>query len=203
MPENERFYALVVDGPNFVSRLIERGLVDKFLEGKASLSGLNGSLRARLGPDLGCGRCLGVDFFCSDKQIGPKGHKLDADQTASLLSTLSKEHLVTVHKVILPGNKEKGVDVVVASKLFEMTDYCETLVLLASDKDYVPALQTVKRKGKFIVTLGFRDKHPEELINLSHQFYDLNEMYFDGLGSRVMKAGGKRRTANGLSGLGV
>ncbi len=75
------------------------------------------------------------------------------------------------------SNNEKGVDIAIATRLIEVSENCEIICLLSSDKDYIPVLEYLKRKGKYIVTIGISEKHPVELKNLSYLFIDIKEYF--------------------------
>jgi uncharacterized LabA/DUF88 family protein len=171
-------HSIIIDGPNLISRIIEKG-IDKngFVESfslstfiTAVGSGLEHSLQSQLKQSSSL---LGVEFYCSNKLPGPHGNKLSKQQWEVLTERLSKEDLVSVDKITIPGTHEKGVDVAVAVRLVEVSEICDVVCLVASDKDYVPVLQYLKRKGKYIITMGVEAKHPIELINLSYLFIDI------------------------------
>ena len=58
-----------------------------------------------------------------------------------------------------------------------MSEHSEIICLLSSDKDYIPVLEYLKRKGKYIVTIGVPEKHPIELKNLSYLFIDIKSFF--------------------------
>jgi len=174
-------HKVVIDGSNFMCRLIERDYHTYFIDGKASLSGLNARLQHWIRRDVGTHRCIGMDFFYSGKVFGAKNQKLTTEDTKALIERFGREQGVNVKKVDIRGEQEKGIDVAVAACLMESADICETLVLISSDTDYVPALEAMKRKGRYVITAGFSANHPVELINISYIFYDLDEIYFNSL----------------------
>lgn len=172
------FYGVVIDGPNFVNRIADHGHKGRLLSEDFHLTHINGYLQSEIKNRLGYARCLSVDFICSQKLLGDDVAKLSGEEQSKLLESFKHEPLTTVREIVICDNKEKGVDVAVASKLFELSDSCETLVLISSDKDYIPALEVLRNRGRYLVTMGFWDSHPIELINLSHIFFDLDELYF-------------------------
>jgi uncharacterized LabA/DUF88 family protein len=56
-------------------------------------------------------------------------------------------------------NKEKGVDVKLATDLLKLKDIYEVGVIVSGDGDYVPAVETVKDWGKHIVNVSFLKKN--------------------------------------------
>jgi uncharacterized LabA/DUF88 family protein len=179
-PDMGRLHATVIDGSNFICRLIEFDYLANLINGEATVNGLNSALQEQIRNDIGTKRCLGVDFICSEKQFGTQKEKLNKEISDKIIDLFQNESLVTVHKIQLSNKSgsEKGVDIAVASRLFEMSEHCETPVLIGSDKDYVPALEALRKKGRYVITVGFKENHPIELINMSHIFYDLTNVYF-------------------------
>jgi len=94
------------------------------------------------------------------------------------LDKFRKETGVTVHRIPLKTDKkEKGVDSSVITRMFEVQNFYETVVLVASDKDYVPAIELLRTWGKYAITVGYSDKHPIELINFSYLFLDIDDIF--------------------------
>lgn len=56
-------------------------------------------------------------------------------------------------------NKEKGVDVKLATDLLKLRDIYEVGIVVSGDGDYVPAVETVKDWGKHIVNVSFLKKN--------------------------------------------
>jgi len=170
-------YCVIVDYPNLISRIIESNI---YPENISKLLSLNELLTRK---EVGISNvilkefksiyCLGVEVFCSKKLPGPRGKKLSNEQNKELITRLSNENAVYVHEVDIPSNHEKGVDIAIATRLIEVSENCEIICLLSSDKDYIPVLEYLKRKGKYIVTIGVSEKHPIELRNLSYLFIDV------------------------------
>ena len=52
------------------------------------------------------------------------------------------------------------------------------IVLISSDKDFVPAIRILSKMGVHTVVVGFQSKpYPIELINESFLFLDLEEIF--------------------------
>ncbi len=56
-------------------------------------------------------------------------------------------------------NKEKGVDVKLATDLLKLKDIYDVGIVVSGDGDYVPAVQTVKDWGKHMVNVSFLKKN--------------------------------------------
>ncbi len=167
------FLYVAIDGSNLINRIIEDGVPKERIARELSISGLSAHIQTLIRINIGTNRTLGTEFFHSNNLIGPKGKQFTKEEQDQLLRQIADEPGVTTRLVDIPGNKEKGIDIAVASALFEKSGHCETLVLVSSDRDYIPVLESLKRMGKYVVTVGFRKSHPSELINLSFLFIDL------------------------------
>ena len=167
-------YSVIVDGPNLISRLIDLGLDKEKIADNFSLNGLliNG-IRETLQKEFGGQSSLGLEFIYSVKLPGPSGNKLSKEQWEKFIDRSSRQNAVYLNKIDIKSNQEKGVDVAVAIRLVEVTETCDIICLVSSDNDYIPVLEYLKRKGKYICTVGFLKNHPIELINLSYMFIDI------------------------------
>ena len=171
-------HSVIVDGPNLISRIIDLN-IDK--DKLAKSFSLNRLLQRKIFDEINDEFerntiNQGIEFICSNKLLGPKGNKLSNEQNQSLLERLSYESAVYINQISISStNEEKGVDIAVATRLIEVSETCDIICLIASDKDYIPVLEYLKRKGKYIVTIGIKEKHPIELINLSYLFIDITD----------------------------
>jgi len=170
-------HAVVVDGTNFLCALLRQNIDAERIVNKLHLAALCDIIQIAVRSRFGTARTTGIDFFCSERDIGQrKGPKVSFEQLQRLLDRLRLEDAVTVHSVRMraKSEKEKGVDVAVAVKMLELARICETVVLVSDDTDQVPALEALKRQGTYIATCGFGDDHPVELRNLGFLFIDLS-----------------------------
>ena len=94
------------------------------------------------------------------------------------MTKLKREMGLTVREVGLSSEKgeEKGVDMSVCVRMLEMGNIGFHIVLIASDKDYVPALELLRKMGVHTIVVGFKDKCPIDLINHSYHFIDMQEL---------------------------
>jgi len=167
-------YTVIVDGPNLISRLIKNGLdkdliANNFSLRKLLVNGIRDAWQQEFGPQPS----IGLEFIHSTKIPGPEGDKLTKDQWSKFLGRTPNEDAVTLTEIAIPSNNEKGVDVAVAVRLIEAAEICELVCLVSSDKDYIPVLEYLKRKGRYVCTVGFAKSHPIELRNLSYLFIDI------------------------------
>lgn len=171
-------YCIIVDYPNLISRIIDLGISNELIAKRLSLNAiLNHEIKCILRKEFGAAYALGVEIFCSDKLPGPKGKKLTKEQNQEIIGRLSNENAVYINKVNISSNNEKGVDIAIATRLIEVSENCEIICLFSSDKDYIPVLEFLKRKAKYIVTIGISEKHPTELKNLSYLFIDIKNHF--------------------------
>ncbi len=170
--------SIIIDGPNFISRLIELNIdKDKIVQSLSLNSLYLSELREKLNQEFGNSITLGMEFICSKKHPGPQKNKLTKVQYETLLSRLRNENAVYINQLNISANNEKGVDIAVAIRCIEVSETCDVICLIASDKDYIPVLEYLRRKGKYIVTIGIEEKHPVELKNLSYLYIDLTDYF--------------------------
>lgn len=115
----------------------------------------------------------GIEIFCSNRLPGPKGDKLTKEQWALFQENLSKEDAVTLRKVTVSTADDKGLDIALSVRLVEMSESCDIICLGISDVDYLPVIEFVKRKDRYIIAIGISAEHPIELNNISYQFIDM------------------------------
>jgi len=116
---------------------------------------------------------LHTEFVCSDKeQIGD----FSGDEREQLLTKLKREKGVSVRIVQLSSEEgqEKGVDMFIFARMLERGKPKHHIVLMTRDKDYVPGIEELTKRGIHTVLVGFDDgQYPEELINESYLFIDM------------------------------
>ncbi|MEE9506158.1 MAG: NYN domain-containing protein [Thermoplasmata archaeon] len=178
----EGLFAMVVDGPNFVNDLFRFGTGKQFIVQELSLGSMLTFVQKQVRNYIGTWRTTGLDFYYSgdpEARFLSGDNKLTPEEMDRFLKRQKEETGVRVHEVALRkrARREKGVDVSVVTRLFEMKEVCETVVLVSSDTDYVPALETLSRIGRFAVTAGFQENYRIELKNASFMFIDLSELY--------------------------
>ena len=171
-------YCVIVDYPNLISRIIDLDVPSENISKRLSLNVLlNHEIKHKIREELGSVLTEGIEIFCSERLPGPKGKKLNKQQNQEIIERLSNENAVYINKVKISSNNEKGVDIAIATRMIELSENCEIICLLSSDKDFIPVLEYLKRKGKYIVTIGVSEKHPIELKNLSYLFIDVKSHF--------------------------
>ena len=111
---------IVIDGPNFVSRMIEMGIANRFIASQLCMTGLRHFVNQFLAElPNSFGQSDTVEFICSQKHLGPGNKKLTKDEQKLFLDRLMNEIGVHVDQVNIPGSSEKGVDATVQIKLEE------------------------------------------------------------------------------------
>ena len=170
-------FTIVVYGPNFINELHRHKKEKDYIMNILSFPVLQELIQHRLRFEgLHSHPFLRTEFICSDKeQIG----RFSGDEKRELLDNLRRERGVTVREVRLSSDKgeEKGVDMSVFTTMLEMGTPTSDIVLVAKDKDYVPAIRELTKRGIHTVVVGFDDgKYPIELINESYLFIDLGRL---------------------------
>ncbi|MCJ7553563.1 MAG: NYN domain-containing protein [Ignavibacteriaceae bacterium] len=167
-------YSVIVDGPNLISRLIDSGLDNDKIANNFSLNNLLiEAIRVPIVQEFGGQSSTGLEYIYSDKVPGPSGKKLSKEQWEKFIERSSRQNAIYLNKINIRSSQEKGVDVAVAIRLVEVAETCDIICLVSSDNDYIPVLEYLKRKGKYICTVGLSKSHPIELVNLSYMFVDI------------------------------
>jgi len=168
---------IIIDGPNFISRMAELGIKNKFIASQLSAAGLRDYVNHFLSelPDPP-GKSEVVEFVCSQKQMGPEKKKLSQDEQTVLLARLMNEVGVYVDQVNIPGSSEKGVDATVQVKMEEFAKKHPAIVLVSEDRDYVPVLHKLRHETR-VITIAVRKDFPLELKNESYATIQVGNEY--------------------------
>ncbi len=170
-------FTIIIDGPNFLNSLTRHGKDRDYLMAFCFPT-FRRTIQARL-KELGLSHRTfkGTEFVCSNKkQLGP----FTGRDRPRFLDKLKREQGVSVTVVGLStptSGQEKGVDTTVITKMFEASEnlgrQCE-IILVASDRDYIPPTQVLRRWGCHIINVAFDDAfHSADQINESFMFFDL------------------------------
>lgn len=191
--------ALFVDLPNLYTQLIKSGLLPSKEMRDYFLNWFDfDSLAARL---TSSSQEVSIWVFYSHGRIGPSDARIDDNYLNQLINRLNTNKGVTARDVNIPGvqreslrvicencgqnnsviwNSEKGVDASLIVHLFDTMDSWEKAYLLSGDADYVPAVASLRRRGKVINGAGFQSasialvKECYEYINLVTKFFALD-----------------------------
>jgi hypothetical protein len=160
---------IVIDGPNFVNRILELEIDKDIIARQITLDGFRTGLNSVLEEmhvniqvDL-------VEFVCSKKLFGQGVSKFTQEERDSMLQRLMHERGIHIEEVILPGSTEKGVDTTVSTILETYLERNESIFLISHDRDYVPVLKKLRGKDKRIYLIALNDKFPHELSNETYQ----------------------------------
>lgn len=169
-------FTIIIDGPNFINDLHRHGKDKNYILNIFSFPSFHGIIQQKLREEgLASHPFYGTQFICSNKdQIG----EFREEEKTQLLTKLMREKGVHVKEVNLSSteSREKAVDITVFSKMLEVGDseHWKHVVLIASDKDYVPAIEALTNKGIHVILIGFDDGNfPISLINQCYLFLDL------------------------------
>jgi uncharacterized LabA/DUF88 family protein len=173
-------FVIVIDGPNFINELHRHGKSKEYIMTRLSFPVLHSVIQQRLLENgLYSHPFLHTEFICSNKQrIG----EFRGEERERLLARLRRQTGVSVRIVDLSskGEQEKGVDVTVFATMLERGGVLTHIVLIGADRDYVPALNALTKRNIHTIVVGFDDdKFPEELINESYLFLDMQEVLND------------------------
>jgi len=182
-------YAFFVDLPNFYSRLLKSGVEESNLLRDYFLYWLDFD---RLSEKL-AGIISPTWVFYSGRRFGPSGYRIQDDLLNNYIKRINSLRGVTARDVNIPGNQrepasyncdkchhegiaewesEKGIDASLTVHLFDTMDTWDIAFLLSGDADFVPAVASLRRRGKIVVGAGFSDVSPA----LVRECYDYLEL---------------------------
>jgi len=166
---------VVVDGPNYVNRVLDLRIDHDLVAGQLTLTGLRRALNdgiqhQQLAP-VACNTTM--DFICSKKLFGPPSNKIAQPEREILLGRLMRETGVHIEEIDLPGDSEKGVDGAVQSRLEELAKDHQWVVLVSADRDYVPVLRKLRKGRTRILLASLQADFPKELANEAWGIVDL------------------------------
>jgi uncharacterized LabA/DUF88 family protein len=186
--------ALFVDLPNLYSNLLEsdlqepRLLRDYFLEW-FDFDRLADKLTDEFAP---------VWVFYSGRRFGSKSNRIEGDYLNNFIGRINSLKGVTAHDVNIPGQQrepakyecencghqgiaqwesEKGVDASLTVHLFDTMDSWDVAYLLSGDADFVPAVASLRRRGKIVAGAGFPSVS-SALVRECYEYVDLREQFF-------------------------
>jgi uncharacterized LabA/DUF88 family protein len=165
---------VVIDGPNFINRVLDLEVDHDVAAQQLSLAQLRRALNAAIrGQQLATDACDGsIEFVCSKKLFGPKNNKFTNKERDAMLSRFMGEVGVHVDVVDIPGDEEKGVDGRVQAHLESFAKKNEFVVLISADRDFIPVLQKLRGQCKVLVASLQKD-FPPEIANEAWGVLDL------------------------------
>ncbi len=85
---------------------------------------------------------------------------------------------LTKHRIL---EKPKGCDIAIATRMVAdaAADLYDCCLLFTSDADFLPAVEAVRRMGKVVIVLGFRESLPKRspYLHVPDIFFDLGDHY--------------------------
>lgn len=188
-------HAVFVDLPNFYSHLLRSGIGEPKMLRDYFLNWL----------DLDClagaltGDFCSVWVFHSGKRLGPSEARVDHKDLSKYIDRINSLTGVTAHNVDIPGTQrepasykcdkcghegvaewesEKGIDASLTVHLFDTMDTWDTAYLLSADADFVPAVRTLRRRGKVVVGAGFSQRS-SALVRECYEYIDLYSAFLE------------------------
>jgi len=185
--------AVFIDLPNFYSRFIKSGIDNPKILRDYFLNWLDFDLVAK---SL-TGGFSGVWVFYSGERIGPSSERITGKTFNEYIKRINTLKGVTARDVNIPGEQreplvyickkcnyegkaeavsEKGVDSTLTVHLFDTMDSWNVAFLLSGDADFVPAVASLRRRGKTIIGGGFPDASTA-LVRECYDYVNLNETF--------------------------
>lgn len=140
---------------------------------------------------------LGIWVFYSGERIGPSNYRIIEKQMQQYVTRINNLEGVTAYDVNIPGEErargtflcencgqenevewkgEKGVDTSLIVYLFDTMESWDTAYLLSGDADFVPAVASLRRRGKIVIGAGFSDAS-SALVRECYQYIDLCDAF--------------------------
>lgn len=181
--------ALFVDLPNFYSGLLRSGIADERTLRDYFLYWFDFD---RLAEKL-TGSFCPVWVFYSGRRFGPSANRIQERYLDELIARFNSLRGVTAWDVNIPGQQrepasyacencghsgmaqwesEKGIDASLTVHLFDTMETWETAFLLSGDADFVPAVQSLRRRGKIVIGAGFATPS-SALVRECYDYIDL------------------------------
>lgn len=166
---------IIIDGPNFINRLLNRQIEKEIISKRLSLSRFKGLINRRLSrySKLAFQADI-IEFVCSKKLFGSKEKKFTNDERDFMIGRFMREPGVHVEEVDIPGSSEKGVDNKISSKIetFSNNNF-RAMILVSADRDFIPVLQKMRECGIRMFAVALEESFPIELVNESYATIDL------------------------------
>ncbi len=182
-------HALFVDLPNFYSNLLTCGIAEPLRLRDYFLHWLDlDRVARRLTGDFSS-----VWLFHSGRKLGPSTARIDGEYLREYVDRMNSLRGVTVYDVDIEGKQrevasyeceqcghkgvaqwesEKGIDASLTVHLFDTMDTWDVACLLSADADFVPAVRTLRRRGKMVLGAGFSSPS-SALVRECYDYIDL------------------------------
>lgn len=188
--------AVFVDLPNIYGSLIRSGLGETKVLREYFLTWLDLDL---LATNL-TGALPSIWVFYSSGRIGPSEARVDGQVLKNYVNRINSLDGVTARDVNIPGDQretltvkcdkcgqetitewrsEKGIDASLTVHLFDTMESWDIAYLLSGDADFVPAVASLRRRGKIVIGVGF-SKASSALIQESYSYINLADTFVRG-----------------------
>lgn len=185
--------ALFVDLPNFYSHLLESDIDDARLLRDYFLYWLDFD---RLAEKL-TGESSSVWIFHSGRRFGPRSNRVQDEYLDKYIERTNSLRGVTARDVDIEGKQreyakyecekcgyqgiaqwesEKGIDASLTVHLFDTMDSWDVAYLLSGDADFVPAVASLRRRGKIVIGAGFGSRS-SALVRECYDYVDLCDLF--------------------------
>jgi uncharacterized LabA/DUF88 family protein len=187
--------AVFIDLPNFYSQLI------RFLREEDILL-LKGYFLTWLDFDILAKEITNsssdIWIFYSEKRIGPSNARIEGKELQNYIKRINMLEGVTAYDVNIPGEQreyftincpnckresqgesasEKGIDASLAVHMFDTMDSWNVAFLLSGDADFVPAVKSLRRRGKMVIGGGFPSIASSAILRECYSYIDLFDKF--------------------------
>ena len=200
--------ALFIDLPNFYSHLLRSELEEPDVLRDYFLYWLDFD---RLARQL-TGESSPVWAFYSGRKLGPSEGRISGEHLQEYTERVNNLEGVTAYDVDIEGSQreharykcekckhegqaqwesEKGIDASLTVHLFDTVDSWDVAYLLSGDADFVPAVRSLRRRGKIVAGAGFSGRS-SALVRECYHYVDLSAVFLkdDLLGYQLFRQGG-------------
>lgn len=186
--------ALFIDLPNFYGSLLKSRIIEEpDILREYVLEWLDLDLLAKaLTPSF-----LGIWVFYSQGKLGPAAARIDGNLLNNYIDRINDLEGVTACDVGIPGEQrealrykceecgheadaqsksEKGIDSSLIVHLYDTMDSWDVAYLLSGDADFVPAVASLRRRGRIVNGAGF-PAVSSALVRECYRYIDLSEAF--------------------------
>lgn len=185
--------SLFVDLPNFYSRLLSSGIEDQRTLRDYFLHWFDFD---RLANKL-TRQYSNVWVFYSGRRFGPSSNRVQDSFLDDFIDRTNSLKGVTARDVNIPGQQrepasyvceqcghtglaqwesEKGIDASLTVQLFDTLDSWDEAYLLSGDADFVPTVESLRRRGKIVIGAGFSGVS-SALVRECYEYLNLSELF--------------------------
>ena len=185
--------ALFVDLPNFYSELLRSNIEERGFLKDYFLNWLDLDILAAKLTEEKTKSFSGIWVFYSGGRIGPSSERIKGDSLKDCISRINALEGVTARDVNIPGEQrepvpykckkckhegmsesisEKGIDASLTVHLYDTMDSWDVAYLLSGDADFVPAVASLRRRGKIVIGAGFSSAS-SALVRECYNYIDL------------------------------